>query len=171
MNFQLLTIKLQNLINRKKETSAEKPKSLFVPPTQEQKSAKSITGTRARLIMEDLRTKIFAEALYTFVIRDRLRYLAARDRTYFESREIDEKNVRELVEYMCTINLDVPAMREVVRLQPTNMQSFLLDRFIYADEFLSKYPNQEFFVKTMGDFLRWGLIDIWNSRVRVGEWM
>jgi hypothetical protein len=131
---------------------------------------KQTTADHAREIWEDLRNGIFTELHLVLVLRERLKYLAERDKTYFDLRDTSTSKILEVIEYLCTPNLEIGKMSEFVLAQPMTLQSFLLDRFLYVDEYFSRLGTSEFWLADPDSFLRWGLIDIWNSRLRSGEW-
>lgn len=128
------------------------------------------TADHAREIWDDLRNGIFTEVHLALVIQERLRYLAEQDSTYFELRDTSTGKTLEIIEYICTPSLEIGKMSEYVLAQSMILQSFLLDRFLYVDEHLSTLGSKEFQLADPDSFLRYGLIDIWDSRQRTGEW-
>ncbi|MFH0989815.1 MAG: hypothetical protein V1799_07355 [bacterium] len=132
---------------------------------------KSSTADHARDIWEELRNGIFTEQHLILVVAERLKYISVRDSTYFDLRNTATGKVLEVIEYICTPNLEIGKMNEFVLSQSIPVQSFLLDRFLYVDEYLNRLDKKEFFLSDPESFLRWGLIDLWDSRPRIGEWI
>ncbi len=133
---------------------------------------KSSTAGHARQIWDDIRNGIFSVEMLAMINLEKLRYLATRDKTYIDMRNSSSAEVLKLIEKLQSVpDLVVPEMSAIVQEMPLSVQSFLFDRFLYVDEYLEKLGQTEFFFEEgPHEFLRWGLMDIWDSRERVGDW-
>ena len=68
-------------------------------------------------------------------------------------------------------DLELLEMIRCLRGFSINVQSFVLDRFLYAYEYLHTLGTREIFLEEKSqDFLHQCLIDFWESRDRDGEW-
>jgi hypothetical protein len=121
------------------------------------------TGDKARELLRDLKMDIFTiEKSKYFKINN----------TYTDMRNTSTAKVDEVINCIMTVpNRATSEMRQCLQESSVDIQSFVFDRFLYADEYFEQAGRKEIFLEenTM-DFLRQCLIDFWEDRERLGAW-
>jgi hypothetical protein len=131
----------------------------------------SSTGEKAQWLLRRLRMDIFTPSLMGNVIAEKAIYLMDGN-TYIAMRNTSTVKVDELINRIASVpNRTTANMKWCVLESPVNIQSFLFDRFLYADQYLERVGSKEIFLEenTM-DFLRQCLLDFWEDRERSGAW-
>jgi hypothetical protein len=131
----------------------------------------SSTGEKAQWLLRRLRMDIFTPSLMGNVIAEKAIYLMDGN-TYIDMRNTSTAKVDELINRIANVpNRTTANMKWCVLESSVNIQSFLFDRFLYADQYLERVGSKEIFLEenTM-DFLRQCLLDFWEDRERSGAW-
>ena len=130
------------------------------------------TGNDAKMIWDRVFQSVFSDAMSMKIAAEKAIYLKQGDHTYIDLRNEAAGITLGTINYLIAYpSLTWENWRDHVRSLPLIQQGFLLDRFRYVDEYLSKVRTREFLYEDkIEDFLRWGLIDMWNARPRENEW-
>ena len=130
------------------------------------------TGNDAKIIWGQIFLSVFSDGMSMKIASERATYLKQGDHAYFDLRKEAAGKTLETINYLVAYpSLTWENWRDHVRSLPLIEQSFLLDRFRYVDEYLGNVGTREFVDKEkVEDFLRWGLIDMWEARPREKEW-
>jgi len=129
-----------------------------------------ISANKVRRGLQDIQLKIFTKQVLLDIGTEKKKYLT--ESTYFEMRSTSTAKVEATIEAIISIpDLEVQAMSECLAATSVNIQSFVLDRFLYAHEYLRELGTEMLPVQESSDgFLRQMLIDLWHSRNRNGLW-
>lgn len=125
---------------------------------------KSSTYGHAREILAKIAIEIFLP-LMASIAKEHSRLLIAGEIEYAKVRKQYDPELIKIIEHLCTPNISLDEMRDHVQQHQIHLQVFLRDRFEYADKYLSKFGELEFFLDSANsNFLRWCLIDIWDNQ-------
>jgi hypothetical protein len=132
----------------------------------------SVTGYQGQQIWAIFRHGIFTNDAMLSVRKFKQQYINELDSTYYDLRNTANAKVIEVVEQLSALGIDkLQEMRSLVQSQPIPVRAFLVDRFSYVDEYLNKF-GQKFLpeVHSEDQLLRYGLVDLWNNRIREKHW-
>ncbi len=97
------------------------------------------------------------------ILQEQAKYLKEPIST--DLRNTSAAKVLELIDSLCVPDLTTDDLRHLVERAPITLQAFLHERFLYIDDYLARQGEREFFYEDKsGDFLRFGLVDLWDSR-------
>jgi hypothetical protein len=129
------------------------------------------TGEFAQRIWDQILRSVFSDDMVIRIAADKLAHLEQGDSTYNDLRNTATARTVETINYL----IDTPGLtwadwQDHVRSLPPLQQGFLLDRFNFVKKYLAKMKSHEFFpVGEVNEFLRWGLIQMWDARSRETE--
>lgn len=128
-------------------------------------------ANEVRIIWNELFHRVFNKQLSDVIIKEKLKYFGNRTEYINERNNSSEKVVKLINDLLLVDDLPVDYMGEIVSAAELTEQQFLFDRFLYMDEHLKQLGEKDFYVSDKSsDFVRYGLIDIWDARLRQGEW-
>jgi hypothetical protein len=130
----------------------------------------SSTADIARETLQDIQLHVFTAQMLASIIGEKAKYLT--EKTYVDMRNTSTAKVIEAINGLIGVpNLLTSEMTQCLQGFSVNVQSFVLDRFLYADDYLSKLGTVEIFLEDQSrDFLRQCLIDFWDSRDQRAQW-
>jgi hypothetical protein len=131
-----------------------------------------VNGYQGRQILLNFRDAIFQKDTLLETNAFKLNYLQTNDKTYYDLRNTANAKVIELVENLCSLGIEkLDKLHSLVQSQPISIRAFLADRFSHAEECLYKLGSKFLSgVHSEDQCLHYGLVDLWNTRIRNGHW-
>jgi|GEM_PF-3035656 len=124
----------------------------------------AFTCEDAKRIWNQIFQSVFSDEMSIKILADRFSHLAHAETTHPELRNGGTSETMSSINYLIdTPGLTWESRQDYVRSLPIIQQALLYDRFSFVDNYLSKVGPREFInAGDAEDFLRWGLIDLWN---------
>jgi hypothetical protein len=135
-------------------------------------SMAALTGKDAKRIWHQMSKSVFSDEMSIKIAEVKFTHLQQGDNTYFDLRNTATAKTLESIDYLIHApGLTWDNRQDYVRSLRVIQQSFLYDRFCFVDDYLSKVGTREFFtIAKPEDFLIWGLLNVWELRLREEEW-
>ena len=121
-------------------------------------------STGATIILarwRDIRERVFSLDMKIAVLKN-LNQLSEED-YYIDLRNTSEARLLDLIEQLGLLPTDQWSI--FVNGQPLTLMSFLYDRFLYVEKYLTDLAQADVFQECPeADLLKWGLVQLWNER-------